>query len=349
MPSGRPFQPPGRESASVIRRSRCRAALRRSSWPARGLDGEPAGRRSAIRACVFHGIARSAVKPTGGWSDVRSNNRRASPRRKCPTTGRAFPGATSSGPAPSVSPPSGSARGRCSCSLPWPAADCCRRTACSSALDRPGRLAVRRGLPDLAADPHPVHRPAADPAGGHAADAGRGGGAAAAARVRASVSRTRSATRRTSSGRTRSGSRTRSSTSSTCSSVRTRSPRRRCMPIDKDGKNAKSFDAAGNTYPAGHRADAAAEHDLRLQRHVPRSADQRRVRQAGPGPVREPPGREPAEPGPAGLRLAGLLVPDPPAQRAHRARVATATRTTRSCSARRPRVTRSSPSWTTCT
>ncbi len=50
-------------------------------------------------------------------------------------------------------------------------------------LDRPRRLALRRGLPDLAADPDPVHRPAADPAGGHAADAGRGGGPAAAARA----------------------------------------------------------------------------------------------------------------------------------------------------------------------
>ena len=55
--------------------------------------------------------------------------------------------------------------------------------------------------------------------------------------------------------------------------------------------------------PGGRAADAAAEHDLRLQRHVPGPDDQRGVRQAGPGAVREPSRREPARPGPAGLRL----------------------------------------------
>ena len=70
----------------------------------------------------------------------------------------------------------------------------------------------------------------------------------------------------------------------------------------------------------GPAADVACQHDLRLQRHLPGPDDQRRVRQAGPGAIREPPRREPARPGPAGLRLAGPVVPDPPAQRSHRAR-----------------------------
>ncbi len=47
--------------------------------------------------------------------------------------------------------------------------------------------------------------------------------------------------------------------------------------------------------PRGRRQPvAAAEHDLRVQRHLPRPDDQRRVRQAGDRPVREPPRREPA-------------------------------------------------------
>ncbi len=71
--------------------------------------------------------------------------------------------------------------------------------------------------------------------------------------------------------------------------------------------------------PGGHPAEPPAEHDLRLQRHLPGTADQRRIRQAGARPVREPPRREPVEPRPAGLRFPGLVVPDPPAQRAHRA------------------------------
>ena len=41
--------------------------------------------------------------------------------------------------------------------------------------------------------------------------------------------------------------------------------------------------------PGRHHPDAAAVDHLRLQRHLPRAADQRRVRQAGAGPVREPP------------------------------------------------------------
>ena len=43
------------------------------------------------------------------------------------------------------------------------------------------------------------------------------------------------------------------------------------LPINALGQPVQSFDADGNTFPAGHRADAAAEHDLRVQRHVPRS------------------------------------------------------------------------------
>ena len=95
-------------------------------------------------------------------------------------------------------------------------------------VDRPGRRDLHRGVPDQPADPHPVHRSAADPAGGHAADAGRGRGTAAAARPGHRPAELVPQRDAPDLARTRSGSRTRSSTSSTCRSARTRSRRRRC-------------------------------------------------------------------------------------------------------------------------
>ena len=43
------------------------------------------------------------------------------------------------------------------------------------------------------------------------------------------------------------------------------------LPIDANGQPTVSFDASGATYPAGTAAGPAAEHDLRVQRHVPRA------------------------------------------------------------------------------
>ena len=121
------------------------------------------------------------------------------------------------------------------------------------------------------------------------------------------------------------------------------------LPINSLGQPVKSFDAAGNTFPAGTVRTLPPSTIYGFNGTFPGPRINAEYGKPVPRPVREPPGREPAEPGPAGLRLAGLLVPDPPAQRAHRARSRTASRTTRSCSARRPRATRSSPSWTTST
>ena len=90
------------------------------------------------------------------------------------------------------------------------------------------------------------------------------------------------------------------------------------LAIDKNGRPVPVLRRGRQDLPGRDEAEAAAEHHLRLQRGLPRPDDQRRVRQAGPGAVRQPPGREPPEPGPSGLRHQGLLVPDPPAQRPHR-------------------------------
>ena len=64
------------------------------------------------------------------------------------------------------------------------------------------------------------------------------------------------------------------------------------LPIDAKGQPTVSFEgtSAGSviTHRAGEQRTLPAEHDLRLQRHVPGPDDQRGVRQAGPGAVREP-------------------------------------------------------------
>ena len=180
--------------------------------------GGPANKRAR------HGAGRALLDPTGGWSDDGTRGREPGGREQQ----RCFP----------AQRPPGWSGGRCRRRSgrrqgadgahhadAWP------RDAGRSVrgrLDRPRGRSLHRGVPDEPADPEPVQRSPADPAGGEAADAGRGGGAAAARRARVSVSRTRCATRPTSSGRTRSGSRIRSSTSSTCWSAPTRSPRRRC-------------------------------------------------------------------------------------------------------------------------
>ena len=58
------------------------------------------------------------------------------------------------------------------------------------------------------------------------------------------------------------------------------------LPIDINGRPTVSFDASGNQVAAGPRG-LAEEHDLRVQRAVPGTDDQRRVRQAGSGAVRQ--------------------------------------------------------------
>ena len=58
------------------------------------------------------------------------------------------------------------------------------------------------------------------------------------------------------------------------------------LPINALGQPTQSFDANGNTFPAGTVRTLPPTHDLRVQRDVPGSDDQRRVRQAGAGPVR---------------------------------------------------------------
>ena len=133
-------------------------------------------------------------------------------------------------------------------------------------------------------------------------------------------SRTRCATSGTRSGPAGSGTPTRSSTRSICWSIRTPSPLRRyCRSTRTEGQRSRSTRRASPCPRAPSDRCRSAQHDLRLQRHLPRTADQRRIRQARPRPLRESPRREPAEPGPAGFRCPGLVIPDAPAQRAHRA------------------------------
>ena len=62
---------------------------------------------------------------------------------------------------------------------------------------------------------------------------------------------------------------------------RTRSPRRRCCRSTRTASRRCRSTPSGKTYAGRHEADAAAQHDLRVQRHVPGPDDQRRVRQAG--------------------------------------------------------------------
>ena len=139
--------------------------------------------------------------------------------------------------------------------------------------------------------------------------------------ARASVSRTRSATRRTRSGRTRSGSRTRSSTRSTCWSRQHSFTTSQVLPINALGQPTQSFDANGNTFPAGTVRTLPPSTIYGFNGTFPGPMINAEYGKPVPGPVQQPPGREPAEPGPAGLRGPGASVPHPPAQRAHRAGV----------------------------
>ena len=182
------------------------------------------------------------------------------------------------------------------------------------------RLPLHRGVPGLAADPQPVQRPAADPAGAQAAQPGGGGGADPPPGPGVGSAEL----------------------------VRQRDPpavadaigfpdpivydikvqvaqhsftSSQVLPIDAAGPADPVVRRERQHVPGRHRPDPAAVDHLRRSTGLPGPDDQRRVRQAGAGPVQQPPGREPAEPGPAGLRGPGAAVPDPPAQRAHGAGV----------------------------
>ena len=74
------------------------------------------------------------------------------------------------------------------------------------------------------------------------------------------------------------------------------------MPIDKDGKNAKSFDAAGNTYPAGTKRALPPSTIYGFNGTFPGPMINAEYGKPVTRAVREPPRREPAEPRPAGLR-----------------------------------------------
>ena len=165
-----------------------------------------------------------------------------------------------------------------------------------------------------------VQRPAADPEGAGAGEDARGRRLGRSRPGPASASRTRCATSATRSGPATCGSPDPIVYKIDAQGRRpTRSPPRRCCRSTRWASRRVSFDATGKTVRRRRQADAAGQHDLRLQRHLPGSDDQRRVRQAGAGPLRNHLDENPLGPRPAGLRLARLVVPDPPAQRAHRA------------------------------
>ena len=90
------------------------------------------------------------------------------------------------------------------------------------------------------------------------------------------------------------------------------------LPIDEKGKPAVSFDAAGKALRRAPKRTLPVSTIYGFNGTFPGPDDQRRVRQAGPGPLRQPSRREPLRPGPSGLRRARLLLPDPPPQRPHR-------------------------------
>ena len=94
--------------------------------------------------------------------------------------------------------------------------------------------------------------------------------------------------------RARSARPTRWSTRSSCWCASTRSPpRRSCRSTRSASRRPRSTPPASRSPPESQR-DPAAEHHLRLQRDLPRTAHQRGVRQAGPRPVHQPARREPA-------------------------------------------------------
>ncbi len=218
---------PARGSASVIRHSRSRAALRPAHCRAGAAHAEPrAADRRYERAC-FHFTARSAVKPTGGWSDVRSNNRRPGRGGNLRRPVRRLPAHRPAGRRGGCRRRRHRRREGAHAAFAGGPRAAVEGRRVRRDLDRLRRLALRRGLRQLAADPHAVHRPAGGPAGGDAADAGRGGGAAVAARSGRRPAELVPQRHAPALAGRRSGSRTRSSTSSTCSSGRTRSPARR--------------------------------------------------------------------------------------------------------------------------
>ena len=90
------------------------------------------------------------------------------------------------------------------------------------------------------------------------------------------------------------------------------------LPITKGGKPAVSFDASGKTYPAGTKRTLPPSTIYGFNGQFP--GPMINAEYGKPALVRfyQPSRREPGQPRPPGLRLTGLVVPDPPAQRAHR-------------------------------
>ena len=193
-----------------------------------------------------------------------------------------------------------------------------------------------------------VHRPAADPAGA-GADARSvfgAGRAARAGRRSAELVRQRDAT---SSGRTPSGSRTRSSTSSSCRSTHSFTISQ-VLPINSLGQPTKSFDASGNTYPAGTVRTLPPSTIYGFNGTFPGPMINAEYGKPGAGPVREPPGREPAR------TSTGRTSARPDYSflthlhnGAHRARVRRQPALLDTCSGRSTRATGQVRLWTTCT
>ena len=107
------------------------------------------------------------------------------------------------------------------------------------------------------------------------------------------------------------------------------------LPINVKGKPTVSFDASGRRTPAGRSATLPLSTIYGFNGTFP--GPRINAEYGKPCLVRfdEPARREPAQPRPAGLRLAGLVVPRPTCTTATRRRRATATRTTACGTARR--------------
>ena len=114
-------------------------------------------------------------------------------------------------------------------------------------------------------------------------------------------------------------SRTRSSTRSTAWSRQHAFTTSQVLPIDKKGRPTVSFDAVGQDLPGRHQRDLPLSTIYGFNGTFP--GPMINAEYGKPALVRfaNHLDENPLGPGPAGLRRPGLLVPDPPAQRAHRA------------------------------
>ena len=122
------------------------------------------------------------------------------------------------------------------------------------------------------------------------------------------------------------------------------------LPITKGGTPAISFDATGKTYPAGTRRTLPPSTIYGFNGHVPGPDDQRRVRQAGAGPVRATTSTRTRDNlDRQDFGSPGLVVPDPPAQRAHRTGERRQPALLDAVTAPRTRATRRGCGSTTCT